>query len=202
MPRAFSEHERVLLRDRLLETGKKLINRQGSRNLTVDEVARETGIAKGSFYSFFPSREDFILSVFEAWETHYRHSLLKRVMEKADRPREALEDLFTEAFALLEKEPGLAMLGFREVDLLKEKLPPERIALHQAKDGAVLEETLGSWVGAGILDARDLPALEGIFMSIFVLAMHREDFREGSWEAAVGLISQALAMRLAKGRIG
>lgn len=200
MPRAFSEDEKSRLRNRLLEAGKRLINRQGARNLRVDELAREAGIAKGSFYAFFPSREDFILTVLEAWEAQHRHSLLGRVLDKADRPREALQDLFAEAFSLLEQEPGLVRLGFKEVELLKERLPPERIVLHQAKDEAVLTKALGAWVEAGILQVKDLPAMEGLFMAIFVLALHREDFPPGTWAAMTPLLSEALALRLTEKR--
>jgi AcrR family transcriptional regulator len=41
---------------------------------------RETGISKGNFYSFFPSREDFILSVLESRGSEYRGALLAETL--------------------------------------------------------------------------------------------------------------------------
>jgi AcrR family transcriptional regulator len=202
MPRAFSEPEREVLRKRLVEAGKKLLNRVGVKGLTVDDAAREAGISKGSFYSFFPSKEDFVLSILESWETHYRTTFLRQVLALADRPREAFEYLFSEAFAILEKEPGLASLGFREVEYLMERLPPERIAEHQAADAKVMEENLGAWIEAGLLAPGDLPVLEGLFNSLFILAMHREDFPEGSFRPAVEFMAKAFALKLTEGRQG
>lgn len=79
MPRAFTDTGRARIRDRLVAAGKKAINRSGMRLLVVDDIARETGISKGSFHSFFPSREDFVLSVFESRESEYRGALLAEV---------------------------------------------------------------------------------------------------------------------------
>ncbi len=88
--------------------GSAFINKVGIRLLVVDDVAREAGISKGSFYSFFPSREEFILSVFESWETEYRGALIHEVSEGAGTARERIERFFLGTFEILEREPGLA----------------------------------------------------------------------------------------------
>ena len=200
MPRAFNEREKEVLKGRLIEAGKRSLNRLGMRNLRVEELAQEAGISKGSFYSFFPSKEEFVLSIFESWENQYRRELLDKVLAEREEPRKALETLFLEAFAILDREPGLASLGFREVDLLLERLPPGRVEAHKARDAAVMMEALEAWKGANIIAEEDIPALQGVFDSIFILAMHREDFPQGSFGPAMRLMAEALALRLAKKR--
>jgi AcrR family transcriptional regulator len=200
MPRAFNEREKEVLRGRLIEAGKRGLNRLGMRNLRVEELAQEAGISKGSFYAFFPSKEEFVLSIFESWENQYRRELLDTVLAEKDDPRKALETLFVEAFAILDREPGLASLGFRDVNLLLERLPPERVEAHKANDARVMMEALEAWRGADIIALEDIPALEGVFDSIFILAMHREDFPQGSFGPAMRVMAEALALRLAKKR--
>jgi AcrR family transcriptional regulator len=202
MPRAFNENERAKIRERLIAAGKKSLNRSGTRLLVVDDIAREAGISKGSFYSFFPSREDFILSVFEAWENEHRGALIREVSEGGGTPRQKLERFFRGAFAIVEREPGLAKLGFGEIERLIEGLPPERVAAHQAQDEEVLGRTFAAWVAEGLVDEEAMGALPGLISALFTIAMHKEDFREGSYGAAIGLISEALAMRLAAGPKG
>lgn len=199
MPRAFNGREKEAIRLRLIEAGKRTLNRSGTRNLRIEEVTQEAGISKGSFYAFFPSKEDFILSVFESWESRYRAALLEKTLASPGDARSALEALFTEAFAILGKEPGLASLSFREVDLLMEKLPPERIAAHLANDEKVMRETYEAWRGADIIEDEDFPALMGIFNCVFIIAMHHEDFPKGSFEPTARFMAEAFAMRLAKG---
>lgn len=103
MPKAFSEAERDRIRSKLIAAGKRLINKVGIRLLVVDDIAREAGISKGSFYSFYPSREEFILSVFKSWETEYRGLLIREVTEGEGTARERIERFFLGTFEILER---------------------------------------------------------------------------------------------------
>jgi AcrR family transcriptional regulator len=197
MPKAFSEPEREKIKAKLLAAGKRIINQVGTRPLVVDDIAREAGISKGSFYSFYPSREDFILSVFESWEAEYRGALIREVTEGSGTPRERIERFFLGAFEILERQPGLAKLGMKDIQTIMERLPPERLEAHQAADRRVLDETFGKWVSEGLLDAGASDALRGLVPALFSIAMHREDFPPDSYHPTVKLISEALAMRIA-----
>lgn len=197
MPRAFNDQERERIRARLMAAGRRLIDTVGIRHLVVDDAAREAGISKGSFYLFFPSREDFILSVFESWETEYRGELIRQITEGEGTPRQRIERFILGAFNILEREPGLARIGPREIQVLIDRLPAERIRAHQAADNRVLEETFGRWVTGGLLAPGLQDAFRGMVPALFAIAMHREDFPKGTYGPAVKLIAEALAMRIA-----
>ncbi len=199
MPRAFNEMERQRITAKLIAAGKRIINRAGARGLVVDEAAREAGISKGSFYSFFPSREDFILSVFESWEEEYRGELIREITEGAGTARERVERFFLGAFDILRREPGLAGTGTREIQAIIDRLPPERIKAHQARDTQVLGEAFGRWVDRGLLAPDLQDAFRGLVPALFSIAMHREDFPPGSYEPAVKLIAESLALRIVSG---
>jgi AcrR family transcriptional regulator len=202
MPKAFSEAERERIRSKLIVAGKRLINKVGTRLLVVDDIAREAGISKGSFYSFYPSREDFILSVFESWETEYRDALIRQVTEGEETARERIERFFRGTFEILEREPGLARLAMKEIQTIIERLPSERIAAHQAADNRVLEETFGRWVADGFLSPDVVSAFRGLVPALFSIAIHKEDFPPGSYWPAVKMISEALALKIASGAGG
>ncbi len=199
MPKAFNESERERIRSRLIEAGKRTLNRGGMKGVVIDDIARGAGISKGSFYSFFPSREDFILSVFEAWESEYREALIRTVTESAGSPREKMERFFKGAFALIEREPGLSRIGLKDVERLVEALPPERLAAHQANDNKVLETTFAEWFSRGLLDPAAAEAMHGLVAALFLIAMHKEDFPAGTYEPTINLVAEALAMRIASG---
>jgi AcrR family transcriptional regulator len=182
-----------------MEAGRESIRRAGMRLLVVDDIARQAGISKGSFYSFFPSREDFILSVFESWEKEYRSALLSEVVEGEGTLRERFERFILGSLNIFESEPMLARLGMVEIAQLMERLPPERMAAHQEADSKAMQAAIGEWVEKGIIAAEDVPALGGILVSLFAIAIQRKDYYpEGSYEPAVRLIAEALAMRLSR----
>lgn len=199
MPRAFNDEERARIRAGLIEAGKKLINCRGVRLLSVDDAAREAGISKGSFYSFFPSREDFILSVLEAWEAEHRGRLLADLAAGEGELRERLERFFLAAFEILEREPGLAKLGFKDIEPVIARLPAERIAAHKANDERVLAEAFASWAKRDAVGAETMGSLGGLGMAVFMLAIHREDFPAGSYGQVTRILARALARELSEG---
>ena len=72
MPAIFSEEQKEKLQIRLLTTGFELLKKYGYRRMTIDEVTKSCGIAKGTFYHFFKGKEEFI----------YRIMLYERDLER------------------------------------------------------------------------------------------------------------------------
>jgi AcrR family transcriptional regulator len=70
-----------------------LIAMQGVGAVTVESLARQLGVTKGSFYWHFPTREALLKGALQRWETLDAESLLDQVAPIAD-PRERLRELF------------------------------------------------------------------------------------------------------------
>ena len=60
MPAIFSERQKEILRQQLLDTGFDLLKKYGYRRMTIDILTKSCHIAKGTFYSFFKNKEDFL----------------------------------------------------------------------------------------------------------------------------------------------
>ena len=63
MPIAFTEEEMTKLRHELILAGIRLSRELGLQRMSVEKINPAVGIAKGSFYIFFDSKEDFILEI-------------------------------------------------------------------------------------------------------------------------------------------
>ena len=50
-------------REEIIAVAKKLILKKGYRSTSIEDITKEMGIAKGSFYTYFKSKDDFILTV-------------------------------------------------------------------------------------------------------------------------------------------
>jgi len=68
----------------ILEAAVRAFSRQGYHNCTVAQVAREAGVADGTIYLYFQSKEDLLVSAF-------RH-VLERLFERLDRELEGIRD--------------------------------------------------------------------------------------------------------------
>ncbi|WP_270180976.1 TetR/AcrR family transcriptional regulator [Alkalihalobacillus sp. CinArs1] len=61
-------------RKAILEAAVELIGAKGYTHTSMQQIADSVGISKGSLYSFFPSKEDLIISIYE----HYQQLVFER----------------------------------------------------------------------------------------------------------------------------
>ena len=50
------------IKDLILDAADRLLNQFGYKKMTMDNLAQEVGIAKGSLYLHFPSKEELVLA--------------------------------------------------------------------------------------------------------------------------------------------
>ncbi len=51
-------------RGKIFDTAFKLITEKGFENVTVEEIAKESGVAKGLFYHYFSSKDDIVVETY------------------------------------------------------------------------------------------------------------------------------------------
>ncbi|MBN7773922.1 TetR/AcrR family transcriptional regulator [Clostridium aminobutyricum] len=119
MPRIFDESGREKLRMQLLENGFQLIKRFGLKKTSVKDITKASGIATGTFYNFFKTKEEFV----------YQIILYKREQSK------------TKFQTLIEQNKMLDRMVFRELlqsmffadNNIFEYLSPEEVAMLYAR---------------------------------------------------------------------
>ena len=63
MPKIFDEETREDIRGQMLDNGFSLIKRYGLKKTTIEDVTRASGVAKGTFYNFFKTKEEFVYQI-------------------------------------------------------------------------------------------------------------------------------------------
>ena len=53
MAKAFTEQERIQIKEKILETALDLFHDKGTKALSIAELTKRAGIAQGSFYNFW-----------------------------------------------------------------------------------------------------------------------------------------------------
>ncbi|NMR30815.1 TetR/AcrR family transcriptional regulator [Crystallibacter degradans] len=89
-------------RERILTAAYALFSRRGIRDVGVDELIRESGVAKATFYRHFPSKDDLALAFLErrdhVWTTGYVVAEAMRRADTAEQRLLAVFDVFDEWF--------------------------------------------------------------------------------------------------------
>ncbi len=63
MPKIFNEKDRSIIRENLIQLGLEALGNGGYKAASIEIMARKAGIAKGTFYNFFSSKERFYYEI-------------------------------------------------------------------------------------------------------------------------------------------
>jgi AcrR family transcriptional regulator len=93
---------RLGARERILETAYELFSRNGIQAIGVDEIIRQAGVAKATFYHHFASKDDLVLAFLNLREQRWTRAWIEgEARRRAATPEEQLLtifDLFDEWF--------------------------------------------------------------------------------------------------------
>lgn len=103
----------------LMDAAQALFLERGIENVTIDEITREAGVAKGSFYRYFADKEKLVRAMIEPGKTRVVGAFerAERRLRKASAPehvRHAYARLGRELAATLIAEPGITKLYLQE----------------------------------------------------------------------------------------
>ena len=124
MPKiAYSEEERVHIREALISSALELMAKQGIQHTTVEQVYKAAGISRTFFYTFFPTKEDLIV------ETLYlqQPKILAYAQKLMEDPTLSWQDAvrtFLQTCCYGEQN-GIAVLTVEEQQLIFRRLSPE-----------------------------------------------------------------------------
>ncbi|MGN1164393.1 MAG: TetR/AcrR family transcriptional regulator [Candidatus Ornithospirochaeta sp.] len=181
MPKALSQKEKEIIRERLRKTAGSLMLKNGIRHTTVDALAKGAMIPKGTFYLFYESKEELL---FEVLEMEHK-SLDEEILEKAGEidPSsmgcdEAVSLVFS-FFLAQEKHPLLAAITEEDVALLFQKLPEDRVKKHLEDDEKMTRDLMTILpIKECIRTETVTSALHSIYFSMLHMKEKGEEYKE------------------------
>jgi AcrR family transcriptional regulator len=175
MPKGFSEHEKEIIRQRLLDEGDKLFSKYGLRKTNVEELASAAGISKGAFYNFYESKEALYMDVVERVETRMRQGILAQIDRPGGNPRARLVAVFNSAFELFDTLPILQFLP-TDYDLLVRRVPEGKLNEHLSNDAKFIAILTDRCRQAGIPIQAPVEQISGLLYTLFLARVHGADF--------------------------
>lgn len=91
-PRSLKEKQRQERESLILQVAEEVLMERGYHETSIDEIAARVGIAKGTVYLHFPSKEDLIVAIFTR-DTRQLVARVGEIVESGASPREALEGI-------------------------------------------------------------------------------------------------------------
>lgn len=193
MPKAFTDHEKKIIRERLLEQGTRLFSAYGLKKTNIEELAQAAGISKGAFYIFYESKEALFMDVVELAEVRFRQEILRAIDLPGPSPRGRLYAVLKQAFTLWKTIPLLQFFTRGDYDLLLRRVPAETVQEHLSNDRAFIEELVRRCQKEGIPIQAPVEQVRGLLYALFLTSLHSDDFgvdnMMGSFDLLVELVA-------------
>lgn len=123
MPAIFSEKQKQALRNQLLTTGFELLKQYGYRKMTVEDLTKRCAIAKGTFYRFFKSKEDFVYEIMIHERDAEKASFLERLDERGVLTKDSFRDYVKSM--MRDSSNIFSYMSQEEIALLRSSWPDE-----------------------------------------------------------------------------
>ncbi len=193
MPRGFSEHEKEVIRKRLLEHGYKLFSTYGLSKTNVEELARAAGISKGAFYKFYESKEALFMDIIEQAEVRLRRDLMSVVALPGPSPRARLLAALKRAFALFDEMPILRFFTGGDYELLFSRVSPAQLQEHLDADRHFIDEFIAHCRAAGIPIRVNAEQITGLLYPLVLALFHRQDLGTEGFSGGIDVLLELVA---------
>lgn len=197
MPEAFSKEKQEEIREQLFHMGVRLSRTLGVQRMTISKLTVSCGIAKGSFYSFYASKEEFILALIE-WANRKTEEMLSRKL--AGRRQMSAHEFFEFFREFLYSEYDL-MNGLTVDDFLWLKTHMADADLFNPVDQL---ETVKMWLSliSDIREDIDCGTVVNLMKSIYAMREHRDTLVEESLDHSIEMVLRLLEIYISgKGEI-
>ncbi|MBQ9686563.1 MAG: TetR/AcrR family transcriptional regulator [Oscillospiraceae bacterium] len=184
---AFTQEQREEIRGKLIEAGFHLSSTIGFKRMSIAKVAGAAGIAAGSFYLFFDSKESFAKALIAEMETRSMAKLKDLIANTGAVSVEEFLNWYRDYFR--PENNFLLTLNLGDWVWLKTHIT-DGSYFEQSRDMEKIRELLP--VITGIRKDFDLGVVVNFIKSIYASYQNRETFFEDSLQENVDLIFETI----------
>ncbi|HHY41725.1 MAG TPA: TetR/AcrR family transcriptional regulator [Thermoanaerobacterales bacterium] len=197
MARGFTDREREIIRNDLIKAGRELFGAYGLKKTSIEDLTKAVGIAQGSFYTFFNSKEELYLEVMDREGEAIKEQLLKEDDIK-ELTRDKFKSFFKKVFEVVSSNPIIRQMFFEEeVDILIRKIPPEKMKEYNKRLMRDFLPIIKKWQDEGaIINDYKPEVIVALFQVLYHPILYKKDFDENVYDDMLQLLVDIVAKGL------
>ncbi|GIO95450.1 TetR family transcriptional regulator [Paenibacillus lautus] len=188
MPKIVTEHEKDMVREAMFTKGIELIRKKGVKRITVEDITVATHIGKGSFYSYYNSKEELLYSIIKKSESRMFErveAVLSENTNLKERLVKALKEIYLAADSIV------LYVSPSDIELLLRKLPAEVADREASKSNDYFSRTMSL---CGIDESRcEMDVLAYLMNALHFVGSKDMSFGERGREKALDILVHAIA---------
>ena len=198
MPKTFTKKENKIIRNILLKNGRELFSSYGLKKTSISELTKAAGIAQGSFYNFFDSKEELYFEILEEEEAR-SEKFLENILKSSHSARDAIKKTIKATFELFETNHFLRRIyDSKDYELMLRKIPYEKLEDHQREDSfRVLNIIMPMQQKDELINAPP-EVIAGLLRGITILSFHQDEIGREIYPEVVDLLADIISDGLVK----
>ncbi len=198
MARGFTDREKEIIRSELINAGRELFGTYGLKKTSIEDLTKAVGIAQGSFYTFFDSKEDLYLEVMDSEGEAIKEKFLKQEKSFGRLTRKNFKAFFKKVLNVVNTNPIIKQMFLEEeVDLLVRKIPPEKMKEYNKRFARDFLPLIEKWQRDGAVINNYRPeVIVAVLQSMYYPILHKKDFEDGIFEEMIELLADIVAKGL------
>jgi AcrR family transcriptional regulator len=197
MPTAFNTIERREIRTALLSQGKDLFAKYGLKRTGIADLTQAAGIAQGSFYLFYKSKEELYFDILEREEQELGRTILANLSDK-DLTRKSLKKMLENSLELICGNSFIRnLIENNEYGYLVRKIPKKKMRDHLLAESQLIKAAVRRFQSEGSLKRVRPEVMGGLLHALFLLYLERKTIGEEIFPDVLELVIDAIADALA-----
>ena len=189
MATAFTDEEKEIIRKKLQKAAKECLQRYGVRKTTVDQMVAMVDISKGSFYSFYSSKEMLFFRVLEEYQIDIMNRLEEQLEQENQINANQFVQLLYDFYQDFRYSFVFTIFKNHEIELLIRKLPKEIITTHHLLDDRMAEKIVSR---INIRETVSVEIVSALFRTIAMSILHIEEIGEKQFDTILKLLIKGI----------
>ena len=169
--KAFTEQERIQIKEKILETALDLFHDKGAKALSIAELTKRAGIAQGSFYNFWRNKDALVMELFAYRSVQKLRTVEKRFSASLTNPAEFLANSIYEFLVDLMIKIQNQPIYRDAFKVFEAKDRNEVHGIESLYDG-FLTRLIQYWEQNGVIKRANKKGLLNAFTGSFLLCSH------------------------------
>lgn len=194
MAKAFSENEKMEIKQKMMEIALNLFHESGARGLSIKELTARTGIAQGSFYNFWEDKDALIIDVMQYRSVQKLAALEKNFEKSLTNPPQFLADIIYEYSLDLKEKCEMKPIYEDAIQRLASKNRDKILKISRLY-AEFIEKLAKYWKEKGAVREVDERGLLGAFTGSFILFSNHSKFEKEYFDDVLRLFIEGVTKK-------
>jgi len=193
LPRGFTQEEIYITKEQLLTKGKDLFIRYGYKKFGVRDLTAAVGIANGTFYKFFSSKEELIFTILDIERKKAREKIREEIAAHINEPVNALKAFYYIVIRELHDNPMMKILLQKdEYSYVTGKMTQEQLLKERTESLDPLLEIAEYWKSKGLVRDIDMNVVIGSLRALVLLWFHKSEIGEQQYQQTIDFMIERI----------